>query len=96
VPVECAAASVWQPPQLALAKIGFPFAGSPLRPVAGTIGSWFAVVDTVPMIVFGVGEATPCDPQPANAMAPSTAAAAMSARRGTAQDSNEAVRPPAR
>jgi hypothetical protein len=44
------------------------------------------VVATVPMIVFGVGEATPWEPHPASTTAPSTAAAAMSAGRGPAQE----------
>src|SRR6266702_3396268 len=71
-----------------------PFFGSPLTRKAGTIGKDGAV-ETVPITVSGVGAATPWEPHPASAAAPSSAAAPMSARRGTAQDSNEALRPPA-
>ena len=52
------------------------------------------VVATVPITVFGVGEATPRDWQAASAEAP-TRIAAMRAIRRTGRDSNEAVRPAA-
>jgi heat shock protein HtpX len=68
-----------------------PFFESPLRWKAGTTGK-LEVVATVPITVFGVGEDTPWEPQPASAMAPSTAAAAMTAGWRTAQDSNEPLR----
>src|SRR6478672_7177466 len=69
-----------------------PFFGSPLRWKAGTIGN-AEPVETVPTTVSGVGEATPCDPHPASATAPSTAAAAMTAGWRTAEDSNGPLRP---
>src|SRR5204863_4876662 len=72
--------------------MSLPFFESPLRWKAGTTGK-LEVVATVPITVFGVGEATPWEPQPASAMAPSTAAAAMTAGWRTAQDSNEPLRP---
>src|SRR3954451_131287 len=68
--------------------MSLPFFESPLRWKAGTTGK-LEVVATVPITVFGVGEAVPWEPQPASAMAPSTAAAAMTAGWRTAQDSNE-------
>src|SRR5512133_235367 len=68
-----------------------PFFESPFRWKAGTTGK-LEVVATVPITVFGVGEATPLEPQPASAMAPSTATAAMTAGWRTAQDSNEPLR----
>src|ERR1700740_419285 len=70
-----------------------PFADLPLTWKAGTIGNAGAV-ETVPITVCGVGEATPSEPHPASAAAPSTAAAAMTAGWRTAQDSNEPLRPP--
>src|SRR5213592_2237924 len=72
--------------------MSLPFFESPLRWKAGTTGK-LEVVATVPITVFGVGEATPWEPQPASAMAPSTAAAAMTAGWRTAQDSNEPLSP---
>jgi heat shock protein HtpX len=51
------------------------------------------VVETVPITVFGVGEAVPWEPQPASATAPIAAAATMTAGWRTAQDSNEPLRP---
>src|SRR6201984_3615669 len=69
-----------------------PFFGSPLRWNAGTIGN-AEPVETVPITVSGVGEATPWEPHPASRIAPSTAAAAMTAAWRTAQDSNEPLRP---
>src|SRR5205823_14984097 len=75
--------------------MSLPFFESPLRWKAGTTGK-LEVVATVPITVVGVGEATPWEPQPASAMAPSTAAAAMTAGWRTAQDSNEPLRPGAR
>src|SRR4051812_554036 len=71
--------------------MSLPFFESPLRWKAGTTGK-LEVVATVPITVFGVGEATPWEPQPASALAPSTAAAAMTAGGRTAQDSNEPLR----
>src|SRR5580765_372879 len=72
--------------------MSLPFFESPLRWKAGTTGK-LEVVATVPITVSGVGEATPWEPQPASANAPSTAAAAMTAGWRTAQDSNEPLRP---
>src|SRR5436190_648059 len=72
--------------------MSLPFFEWPLRWKAGTTGK-LEVVATVPITVFGVGEATPWEPQPASAMAPSTAAAAMTAGWRTAQDSNEPLSP---
>src|SRR6476646_8456479 len=72
--------------------MSLPFFESPLTWKAGTIGK-LEVVETVPTTVFGVGDATPWEPQPASAMAPRTAAAAMTAGWRTAQDSNEPLRP---
>src|SRR5436190_11867004 len=72
--------------------MSLPFFESPLRWKAGTTGK-LEVVATVPITVFGVGEATPWEPQPASAMAPSTVAAAMTAGGRTAQDSNEPLSP---
>jgi heat shock protein HtpX len=65
-----------------------------LRWKAGTTGK-LEVVATVPITVFGVGEAVPWEPQPASAApsAAATAAAAMTALWRTAQDSNEPLRP---
>src|SRR6478752_4499370 len=71
--------------------MSLPFFESPLRWKAGTTGK-LEVVATVPTMVFGVGEVTPSEPQPASRMAPSTAAAAMTAGWRTAQDSNEPLR----
>src|SRR6476646_5865834 len=71
--------------------MSLPFFESPLRWKAGTTGK-LEVVATVPTTVFGVGEVTPSEPQPASRMAPSTAAAAMTAGWRTAQDSNEPLR----
>src|SRR6266516_6463068 len=94
VPVVWAAASTWQLPQFER-KIAFPFVASPLRWKAGTTGKDVVGVDTVPMTVppSGVGEATPSELQPASTTAPSSRAAMTPGRR-TAQDSNEALRPP--
>ena len=85
---------MWQFPHPALANTPLPFVESPLRWKAGTIGN-VGPLATVPMTVFGVGELTPSEPQPASPKAPSSKAA-MSARRRTAQDSNEPLRPRAR
>jgi heat shock protein HtpX len=93
VPLEFAAASVWQPPHPALAKIELPFFESPLTWNAGTTGNVVVVTPLVPIVVAGVGEATPCELHPASTMAPSTAAAAMTAGWRTAADSNEPLRP---
>src|SRR6478672_2243128 len=71
--------------------MSLPFFESPLRWKAATTGK-LEVVATVPTTVFGVGEVTPSEPQPASRMAPSTAAAAMTAGWRTAQDSNEPLR----
>ena len=71
--------------------MSLPFFESPLRWKAGTTGK-LEVVATVPITVFGVGEATPWEPQPASRMAPKTVAAAMTAGWRTAQDSNEPLR----
>jgi heat shock protein HtpX len=62
---------------------------------AATAGNVGVVVASVPITVFGVGDAVPWLPHPASATAPSSAAA-MTAGRRTAQDSNEGVRPRAR
>ena len=45
--------------------MSLPFFESPLRWKAGTTGK-LEVVATVPITVFGVGEATPWEPQPAS------------------------------
>src|SRR5438445_2591908 len=93
VPVVLAAASTWQLPQFER-KIVFPFVASPLRWKAGTTGK--VVVGVVVLSVlalFGVGEATPSELQPASTTAPSSRAAMTPGRR-TAPDSNEALRPP--
>src|SRR5579871_3637178 len=95
MPVECAAASVWQPPQPALAKIAAPFAGLHLRWKAGTIGK----LDPPPHLFFGmhatgVADPTPCDWHAASAEALKRRAA-MRAIRRNGRDSNEAVRPTA-
>src|SRR6476660_8843696 len=71
--------------------MSLPFFESPLRWKAGTTGK-LEVVATVPTTVFGVGEVTPSPPQPASRMAPSAAAAAMTAGWRTAEDSNEPLR----
>src|SRR6476646_10782224 len=71
--------------------MSLPFFESPLRWKAGTTGK-LEVVATVPTTVFGGGEVTPSEPQPASRIAPSTAAAAMTAGWRTAQDSNEPLR----
>jgi heat shock protein HtpX len=92
VPVAWAAASVWQPPQPPLANTALPFVESPLRWKAGTIGNAGAV-ETVPTTVCGVGDTTPSEPQPARTMAPSAAAATMTAGWRTAEDSNEPLSP---
>src|SRR3954447_14616918 len=75
--------------------MSLPFFESPLRWKAGTTGK-LEVVATVPITVFGVGEAVPWEPQPASAApsaAATAAAAAMTALWRTAQDSNEPLRP---
>src|SRR6185437_15122104 len=71
--------------------MSLPFFESPFTWKAGTTGK-LDVVATVPITVFGVGGDTPWEPQPASRMAPSTAAAAMTAGWRTAQDSNEPLR----
>src|SRR5262249_23332698 len=65
VPVECAAASVWQPPQPELPKIFAPPVGSPFSLNAGTIGNCGAW-GSVPITLFGVGLTTPSAPHPAS------------------------------
>jgi hypothetical protein len=47
---------------------------------AATFGN-FGPLATVPMTVLGVGEETPCEPQPARTTAPSSAAAMTAGRR---------------
>jgi hypothetical protein len=54
-----------------------------LRWNAGTTGNVGAAA-TVPITVFGVGEETPSEPQPANTTAQSSAAAMTRGRRPTA------------
>jgi hypothetical protein len=93
VPVAFAAASVWQLPQAALANTAFPFVASPLSLYAGTIGNvGVLVVGVLPTTVCGSGATTPSELQPASTKAPRRAAA-MTAGRPTARDSNEPLRP---
>src|SRR5215475_2399326 len=92
LPVAWAAESVWQPPQPPLENTAAPFFESPVRWKAGTLGK-VVPAGTEPTTVFGAGEETPSEPQPASTTAPSSAAA-MTAVRRTAKDSNEPLRQP--
>ena len=67
-------------PQPALPYTELPFFGSPFRCKAATIGN-VGPVAFVPITVFGVGDATPWEPQPASTTAPSSAAAISPGRR---------------
>jgi hypothetical protein len=62
---------VWQLPQLRDER-RLPFCRIALELEGGTLGKVEVGVETVPTTVVGVGEATPSEPQPASATAPSS------------------------